>query len=407
MATKELDPGQQHTFALAPLRVQLTGTFGAGVVLRAVDQAGAESPQATVRLTESEMVLTPQPRRVRLVASPAGGSFAAGTTLGLMVRTEGANVAADQVMVSPFDVGALKSREIAVIEFAEGRSVLSVLAAPGGGSPLVAPPPSSAQADSRLASAQAAPASPAAPAPAYGAAAPRQDLLGDDDQLPWLQSGRYAFRDADKVSGSGPGPEAPVTSWGIVLDGSASMRRLWSEGHLEDLITLVAGIGVEWTRTWPGAAVAAGVKVTNNPSALRDPVALLAAGFGTLEPSSWSNLATGVEQAFGLLGRDGLVLVLTDGVPGDVDRLAALASALPQARIGLVTLGRSGYGLPSDGPCDWWSEELAGLEDLAALANVRVAAVQRRDDGSLNLSERRPAELALALTGPARRGAAV
>jgi hypothetical protein len=407
MATKELDPGQQHTFALAPLRVQLTGTFSAGVVLRAVDQAGDESPHTTVRLTESEMVLTPQPRRVRLVASPAGGSFAAGTTLGLMVRTEGANVAADQVMVAPFDVGALESREIAVIEFAEGRSVLSVLAAPGGRSPVVAAPPVAAQPDGGLASAQAAPVTSAPAASGTPRAGSRNDLLGDDDQLPWLQAGRYAFRDADKVAGAGPGPEAAVSSWGIVLDGSASMRRLWSDGHLDDLITLVAGIAVEWTRTWPGAAIAAGVNVANNPSALRDPGALLAAGFGALEPSSWSSLATGVEQALGLVGRDGFVLVVTDGVPGDVERLAALASAVPQARIGVVTVGCSGYGLPSDGPCEWWSEELAGLEDLAALPNVRVAAVQRRDDGSLNLSERRPAELALALTGPARRGAPV
>lgn len=397
MATKELDPGQRHTFALTPLRVQLTGSFGPGVVLRAVDQAGAESTQGMMRLTAAEMVLTPQPRRVRLVASPPGGSFPAGTTVGLMVRTEGANVVADQVMVAPFDVGALDSREVAVIEFAEGRSVLSVIAAPGAGARPAAP-----NQRETLASTAAVASAP------QGAAAPlatvfrAQGLGGEDDQLPWLKPGRYALRDAAKVAGSGPGPDAPAAAWGMVLDGSASMRGVHRAGGLRELVRLVAGIAVEWTRTWPGAAVVASVETANQPAGLRDPDALLRGAYEYREPSSWSSVAQGVQRAIGLVGQEGFVVVVTDGVPGDVERLAAVASAHPAVRIGVVAVGQSAFGLASDGACNWWAEELAGFGELGALTNVRLVAVRRGADGPLDLSGRRPAEIALALTGPRR-----
>jgi hypothetical protein len=406
MATKELDPGQQHTFALAPLRIQLTGAFGAGVVLRAEDQAGAESTVGSMRLTEAEMVLTPQPRRVRMVASPAAGSFAAGTTVGLMVRTEGANVVADQVMVAPIDVGALEKREIAVIEFAEGRAVLSVIATPGAGGPST-PPPASTQPAETFASAQTSPSPthPVVPPPVAPMHPTRtHELQGDDAALPWLQPGRYAFRDAGKVGGAASGPEAPPASWGLVLDASASMRSSRGLASLLDLVTLVSGVAVEWTHTWPAATVAAGVQVVNDPTALRDPRALLRTAYDGTEPSSWSTLAAATEQVLASVGHQGCVLIVTDGVPGDVDDLEVVARRYPGARIAVVTTGRSVFALPSDGGGDWWAEELAGLGGLAALPNVRIAAVKRNGDGSLELGDLRAAELALALTGPQRAG---
>src|SRR5690348_4013025 len=118
MAIRELDAGQSHTFPSTALRVQLTGASpNAGVLLRALDQAGDES--VTVRLTDIEVVLTPQPRRLRLVATPSnGGSFPAATSLGLTLRTEGASVVGEQILVSAVDVGALMSHEVAVLEFA-------------------------------------------------------------------------------------------------------------------------------------------------------------------------------------------------------------------------------------------------------------------------------------------------
>lgn len=397
MATKELDPGQQHTFTLAPLRVQLTGAFGPGVVLRAEDQSGAESSVGSMRLTDAELVLTPQPRRVRMVASPGTESFAPGTTIGLMVRTEGANVVAEQVMVAPTDVGALEKREIAVIEFAEGRTVLRVLAAPGGRN-LAAPVP-----PTQLPGQQAAGQHAIAPAPRPHPT-PGPQLHGDDASLPWLQPGRYAFREAGKLAGSAPGPEAPPTTWGLILDGSASMRSARGLASLTDLVTLVTGIAVEWTHSWPSAMLAAGVEIHGDETALRDPRSLLRTAYDDTEPSSWSTLAAGTEQAMLSVGIEGCVLLVTDGVPSDVDALMLAARRYPGARIALVTTGRSALGLPSDGGCDWWAEELAGLSELAALPNVRVAAVQRRADGSLELGDKRAAELALALTGSVREG---
>src|SRR4051812_44362262 len=123
MLIKELDPGQSHTFGLFPLRVEITGAPATGVVrLMAVDQAGHES--VTVRLTDTEVVLTPQPRRLRIVAEPVGGgSFPGGLRIGLAIRNEVANVASEQVLVSAIDVGALSSHEIAVLEFAADRSI--------------------------------------------------------------------------------------------------------------------------------------------------------------------------------------------------------------------------------------------------------------------------------------------
>ena len=119
--------------------------------------------------------------------------------------------------------------------------------------------------------------------------------------------------------------------------------------------------------------------------------------------ASWSTLAAATERAIASVGQRGCVLILTDGVPGDVGRLTALASAYPDVRLCVVTTGRSAWGLPSDGACEWWAEELGGIDALAAAGNVRVAALRLRPDQGFELEGARPAELAMLLTGPARQ----
>src|SRR4051794_9676287 len=117
MATTELDPGQSHVIpGVVALRAALVGGEGA-VELRALTLAGDSS--AHIRLTPGEMILTPQPRRVRMVVVPVGGGqFPARSIIGLSLSTEGQSVADEEVLVARADLGALDSHELAVVEFA-------------------------------------------------------------------------------------------------------------------------------------------------------------------------------------------------------------------------------------------------------------------------------------------------
>lgn len=396
MAIKELDAGQRHIFAPSALRVQLTGpVHGEGVLLQALDQAGGES--VTVRLSDVEVVLTPQPRRLRLVATPkAGGWFPAGTSIGVTLRTEGASSAAEQILVSQFDAGALSTFEIAVLEFAPDRAVLTVS---GSGQQL----PASTSAEQQQftsgsvfqGSSATAGSTPATTGGARGSAGPPA-ALGDGDDLPWLQPGRYALRDAAKLGT----PDAPVSAWGIVLDGSASMHDLHHSGQVDALVGLVCGAYVHWTKTWASASVLAGVRVTDFAEATTDPTELFKAGFVDAEPSSWSSVAEGAALVAGRVGAQGAVLIVTDGVPGDIARLAEVAAANPGVRFSIITSGVSRYSLSSDGQHDWWREELAGLEPIDSLPNISAVAVRQAPDGRLELSGTRAAELALRVTAP-------
>src|SRR4051812_24980859 len=101
MAITELDPGQSHTIAgPVALRVVLVG--GQGVAeLQALDRVGDETVPRPTRLTPTEMILTPQPRRVRLVVVPTGGgSFPPQSSIGLALRTEGRSLSRDEVIVA-------------------------------------------------------------------------------------------------------------------------------------------------------------------------------------------------------------------------------------------------------------------------------------------------------------------
>jgi hypothetical protein len=386
MAIRELDAGQSHTFAPTALRVQLTGaSHGGGMILRALDQAGDES--VTVRLTDVEVVLTPQPRRLRLVALPsAGGWFPAGTSLGLTLRTEGASSAGEQILISSVDVGALTRHEIAVLEFAADRAVLRVSGTSGGIVPteLLAEAPFTSGSVFRLGQ----PNQPTLPPP-------------DDQRHTWLQPGRYALRDAERLGAIGE----PVGAWGVVLDGSASMRPLYESGQLHLLLGLVCGTYVQWTNRWASVSSVAGVRVTDVDAAT-DPEAITAAAFVGTEPSSWSSLADAAQGVVRRVGQGGAVLMVTDGVPGDIVRLAALGRDNPSVRFVVVTTGVSVQGLPSDvSNLAWWQEELAGFDVFRSLANFQAVAVQLPSDQRFELSGSRAAELALRLTAPLSIGA--
>lgn len=369
MPVKELDESESYAFAPTPLRVILTGVkTDAGVTLQALDQAGNEA--ASHRLSAIEMILTPQPRRLRLVATPSTSrTFAPGTHVGLSLRTEGTSAEPEQIIVSQSDVGALSSREIAVLEFAVAKSVITVT---GGGS--------------------------GGPGTPSGRGYVPVEGLGVNDQE-WLQAGRYAFRHA---AGSDAVQQSP-SSWGLVLDGSASMAALHAAGQLDDLLVLTAGVMVEWTgRAADAVALTGPRKFVEVPSARQDPRNLSAFAFTDREPALYAELAPAIQWVAGRLADDGVVVVVTDGVPADVDAIARLMEVNPRLVQALVTIGRSTHSLPADVPQQWWEEELSALDPLACLPNVRIVALGRGAGGSpsMELGDGCPSQLAAQLISP-------
>ncbi|MEP7193212.1 MAG: hypothetical protein ABI903_10135 [Actinomycetota bacterium] len=369
MPVKELDESESYAFAPTPLRVILTGVKAdAGVTLQALDQAGNEA--ASYRLSAIEMILTPQPRRLRLVATPSNSkTFASGTHVGLSLRTEGSSVEPEQIIVSQSDVGALGNREIAVLEFAVGKSVITVI---GGRSR----EPSAPQQRGHL---------------------PAEDPGVNEQE--WLQAGRYAFREA---AGSNVVQQGPA-SWGLVLDGSASMAALHATGQLDDLLVLAAGVMVEWTGRAADAAALSGPRTfVEVPAARQDPRNLSATAFTDREPALYAELAPAIQCVAGQLTGDAVVVVVTDGVPADVDAIVRLMEASPGLAQSLVTIGRSKYSLPADVPQQWWEEELSALDPLACLPNVRIVALRRGAIGSLTgeSGDGRPSQLAAQLISP-------
>lgn len=374
MAIKELDPGERHTTGLFPWRVQLTGN-AAGAVLRAVDQAGHES-DTTVRLRSTEIVVMPEPRRLRLVAQPSdGGVFAPGTSIGVTLLTEGAMSSADQVLVSSVDVGALPSYEIATLEFATDRTVVSV---PSGR--------------------RTAPVDVAEAVVTGGSGSgPRQLPPEAIDEVahPWIQPGRYALRDAEQRGAVVDAPDG----WSLVVDGSASMLELHQSGELERLVETASGVMIQWTGRWASASVAAGVTRTSRPAARHNPVELLTAAFEGTEPASGVALAAAIRDASTPLPPGGAVLVVTDGVPGDVEQITALVAEKPGLRVFVVVVGKSRFGVHSDRQgFDWWRDELFGYTQLAKAPNAVVVSLAPGADGAVPLGSDRAAELASALT---------
>jgi hypothetical protein len=94
----------------------------------------------------------------------------------------------------------------------------------------------------------------------------------------------------------------------------------------------------------------------------------------------------------------GAVLVVTDGVPGDLERLAHVATTRPSTCFTIVALGVSAYGLDSDGPVTGWEEELAGFALVDSVRNLQPVAVRLDEAGKLRLDGSRAAELALRIT---------
>ena len=384
MAIKELDAGESHQFPPTALRLQVTGAKDEGqVLLSAVNQAGQE--QGVRRLKRQSVVVLPQPRRLRLVVRPGeGGVFPGGLRLGLSVRTEGSSTHHEEVLITPVDVGALVEFEVGVLEFATNRAILSV--AKPKGPPDIAKPHDGKQPINVTDGDQAGPTR------RTGTAVPGRPFRDDDDQ-PWLEAGRYALRDARQHLGRVP---EPAVAWGLVIDGSASMRRRHTNGGLTGLVGLVAGVMVEWTKLFPTLTTAGLVRAERlsgeAPEMVVDQV------FGDHEPASVSSLGRATAEAAEALGGAGALIVVTDGVPADLDVICRLAASSPDLQIVMVSSGHSVWGLPRDRGIPWWQEELGGFALADSTANLTPVAVLWEAEVGPVLSEGREAELAQAIT---------
>jgi hypothetical protein len=366
--TRELTPGMSMEFPPVPLRLALTGvtddvrvhTVGPGSVA-----VGGR------RVSDTELIVLPIEGAYRVEAVPTVGvAFPAGSRLGIDVTTDSATVESRQGFLQPTDVGALRSIELVTVTFREGGWVVTVA-------------PTARQPGARRVSL------------AKNGQHPQPAAQIDDRTHRWVGPGRFAYRSA--VSNGARMRSAGDRSWGIVLDSSASMWSTFRPSELEHLVNLVAGIFGEWTGRAPAAAYVTG-RTEPHRVAQPDPTALAAASSDAAQLASWSIVTPAIRASAGITGGLGAVVVVTDGVPGDVADLSALAQDEPMLDLFLVTTGISRFGLvPDTRGRESWEEELSGLESVAALPNVRIAALAI--GRGLDLDDGRSAELASALLG--------
>ncbi|PWN04241.1 hypothetical protein DJ010_00885 [Nocardioides silvaticus] len=299
----ELTYGQSTELPDVDLRAHLTG--GApGVELHAVDAQGKD---AAIGRIDPVTVLVGRVGHVRLVARPASGpDFPAGTRIGLDVRLASTAVEAEQVLVPATDAGALTELELARLERT------------GAGWRMLVP-----DQDGR-----------AGPAPdeAPGKHAPRGPL--DEREHPWLTAGRAAVRRAR----GGQAPHRSGEPWGLVLDGSYSMRASFPGETLGHLVEMVAGILAESSGRLPVAAVVTGLtRPVLVDEAVARPQVLVDRVLEDRRPPSWNLATPAVRQAVAQGAR--AIAVVTDGVPADFYDLAEYANGGTSRVVLVVSAG--------------------------------------------------------------------
>lgn len=189
---------------------------------------------------------------------------------------------------------------------------------------------------------------------------------GDDGSWarPWLKPGAYAFHVNHQD------PLKRDTRWALVLDASASIlvedRRARVGQAVETLIGIVAtGFG-----HLPAAVLLATEPMLDRVEALEADAIDWGEALGH-DPAPWPRVTRAVQAA-----ADGgrAVVLLLDGVPVDYRELTAFAADSGTPLL-VLAVGRSRFGLrQEDRPVNFWDEELAALDELAALPNVHLAA---------------------------------
>lgn len=354
--SRELTPGMSMELPGVPLRLTLDGVTG-GARLEAAARDGSEAAQRRVGATE--LIVLPIKGRYRVEAVPTDGvAFPAGSRLGLGISTDSTTVESRQGFMKPRDVGALQGVELAELVFRDGHWIATA-----------------------------------------AAAAVREHLDDevpeplDEHAHPWVGPGRFALRRA--ISEGAPVRPGEARPWSLVVDSSASMRCTFTREQLAGVVEVVAGILAEWTGRAPLASYATGlVEPLLVAGEGEDPTVVTDATWAAVQPAGWSLVTPAVRASMREVDEPAAVVVVTDGVPGDVADLVALAGEDPDLDVFLVTTGVSRFGLASDGRARrGWEEELGALEPAADLPNVTIAALAP----GAGLDEGRAAELAAVL----------
>ncbi|CAN5279264.1 hypothetical protein BH09ACT11_BH09ACT11_06600 [soil metagenome] len=290
MQSEELLPGQRGQLPEGLLRAQLTG-LRLGARLLALDVNGADASQH--RESPAEATVAPQSAPIRLVVIPDDGSdFENGTRVGVEVETvAGSNLMSPHLLVSQFDVGALREHEIATIDFSRqvGWTVTASGGLPWGDFEHL-----------------------------MGGPAVRHQI--DEREFPWVGSGRYALRRAM----GGKNFQRTERHWAVVVDSSASMRALFSRANLEELITIVSGVLAESSGLMPTAVGATGLMEPSwLPQPANWPAEVAAEVTDGAQPASWTLVAPALEAA--ISAGSTTVVVATDAVPADIYDAVALA----------------------------------------------------------------------------------
>lgn len=180
----------------------------------------------------------------------------------------------------------------------------------------------------------------------------------------WMRPGSYAYHVHHADSSSGD------VEWAMVVDASASILVEERRAGLGVFLETFTGIAATGFGNLPGSLLLAADPIRDAVGALEgDPIDWDEA-LGH-DPAPWPRVTPAVERA-AAGGRS--VALLLDGVPVDYRELTAFAarSATPML---VVVVGRSRHGMSQeDRPTQFWDEELAALDELAAIDGVALVS---------------------------------
>lgn len=328
MQVIELGPGQENSLPRAVLRAKVTSSTRTGVVLDVVP------PGAGQRMSEIELAIPPQDPITLIVRPKNGSSFDEQAKVGLAIElmSNDPQVSGTRILIAESEVGGLTSVQLAQTE----------LSGDGG----------------------------------------RIRATGPQPVPEWMRPGLAALA-ASQVP---PNEWVRTSSWALVMDGSASMLRMQQDGELSALLALVCGVMYQTGGGLPRHAVMTSAVTDRDITGLLGNDTLDGAPLIDQAPAAWGVLAPSVARLVGLADT---IVAVTDGVPPDIDELAAVAGQ--SGRFVLVTAGRSATGVSPDPVA---AEELSALAELGRRPGVSVIALPRSG---------RPAPV-IDLTPPARAG---
>lgn len=284
----------------------------------------------------------------------------------IVLTGPGGEVVEPQFRVSPMEVVVVPGQELTVgartatgQPFASGTRLGVSFATPGGGGNEIVRPSAEVGGHHGITLAHLSADGVITDAMAEG-------RRGNDDswQRPWLKPGAYAFHVNHQD------PVKRDTRWALVLDASASIMVEERRARVGKAVETMVGIVATGFGHLPASVLLATEPMLDRAEALEADAIDWNEALGHA-PAPWARVTRAVRAA-AEGGR--AVALLLDGVPVDYRELTAYAAESGTPLL-VLAVGRSRFGLRQDDrPVQFWEEELAALDELAALPNVQLAA---------------------------------